>query len=678
MTNNAITHKLRGILACLWLLLAAIALLPYQASPTQAKPALQEEPKYNIVLLIDESGSMWCERCNDTEAPNLDVVPKDDWLPLYETPPMRLKAVEGLMANMAVEPKVTNFNVGIVAFHSKATTVTPLQQVGDADNLRNMIKALYQNHESVFKEWKDSAARGQPLTTNTAEAIQQAYDMLFEASGVPKIKEGKNVVLMISDGVPEVRGSSKSAEHSKTAQLVQKLTGNKAQFISLLIFNPSARPEAQVKDEDRNFWADLAKGPGAVQACDYWEVSDSKLLFQSTQNILRCILTGNTTQPPVFTLTEGTPKQFAVESYIKEVSVTIKKNNPRTVVEVLRPNGNPLPKMPSGTDAGDTISYRSVGSSESYRIAHPSGTTNSWVGCWTVTVKAAEEADKRVPVEFVPVAYAADYSLKFNRPEASVWQVGKPLPVEVELLDNNGQGINPTALGVNDPLSLLVRRPDDTSGSQPLPLQGASYTGQYKADVEGSYVFTATINAANLLKSSNLGCQSILQSQPGQIAAGRRIEMKLQPWLDLQSPKQGEQVRSDQFKAQAQVMMGNQGAQNDSLVQGEVKAEIINRNDGKVLTRFVLQRDKSQRRPLFPPADQPAGERRLYPGGELQRPDSGRCGSAHRHCTRGLQPGEGSPHCHPYTSVLDPCASYRHRAAHTSTRASLSNCYRYA
>jgi hypothetical protein len=59
------------------------------------------------------------------------------------------------------------------------------------------------------------------------------------------------------------------------------------------------------------------------------------------------------------------------------------------------------------------------------------------------------------------------------------------------------------------------------------------------------------------------------------------------------SPKQNEEVGSDKFRAAAQVMLGTNGARDEGLVEGDVKAQITRRSDGKVVHSFVLQRDRS-------------------------------------------------------------------------------------
>jgi hypothetical protein len=588
---SQLASKLVAICACILLAL----LLPIVTGQRAGAQEVQnDEPKYNVVLLIDESGSMWCPRCNDEESPNFDVIKKDDWIPLYITPPMRIKAVEGLLANMAVEPKVTNFNVGIVAFESTANNVAELQPVSDQANLINMMKALYANHENTFEKFKQGATRGL-LRTNTPAAIDQAYQMLFTPEGVARAP-GKNVVLMISDGVPLVTGNDKTEQQGKAAQQIQRLTAAKADFISLLIFNsdPNVEPAAKVDAVDRDFWSNIAKGPGLNQACGYWEVENSKLLFQSTQAILRCILTDNTTQPPVVQLTPRQPEKFGVESVIKDVSITIRKNDPRTVVKVFRPDGRELPKTENGNDVGDNLSYRKVGSSESYFISHPSNGTSSWAGCWTVAMETAIEADQTVPVEVALAAYTADYSLTFNQLGGG-WQVGKPLKLDVGILNNSGQAVSPASLQLTSALSLGIQRPDGVSNTISLQVQGSSYTDNYVGETQGVYTFTAALNAVDLLKpsSSTAGCvgKSIVQGQPGQITSQRQVRMELLPWLNLSSPKEGEEVNSDRFKAQAQVMLGTAGATDDTLVKGDVKAQIVSRSDNTVVKAYVLQRD---------------------------------------------------------------------------------------
>jgi hypothetical protein len=555
-------HRFRTFrIASILLMLLAFSSMLAPALRVSYAQDTKDERKFNVVILVDESGSMWVDTDKEERDPNKASDPNTG-LPVYLTPAARITAVESLLTSMSGELGDATFNVGIVTFGTDVKVAFPMQPL--AGNLDPAVRGLVKAHTEYEPE---------PTVqyTNSRDAIRSAQDMLFDANGNSR-SPGTNIVLMISDGVPESR-ETLEAQGERQVQLrealrnevrdnVASLTNAQGQFISIIV-NTSGSSYARA---NYDFWSSIAtqvaSNPQSSTggSCGFWKVEDTSLLFRYTRGVLECILRRATAIPPEIPLPPGVKSLQAVEDYTREFVLTIRKNDPNTKIDLRRPNGNTINKQ-TNNDSGDEVTYSGFYHTESYRIKHPAGSKSSWAGCWTVEIAPDSTGRADANVSFVVIA-RGDYSLAFEKPLTQVWPVGKPMPVSVGVYSEPNQSVDPNSIQLNQTMGLNVETPNGEVHSENLVGVGTNYEGRYtRNELEGSYVLTSTISSAQLHKPSPAveagGCKNTgADLQANQISGQTTISMKLIPWVDLVQPRPDSTTTSDKLQVRAKLMLG--------------------------------------------------------------------------------------------------------------------------
>lgn len=565
----------------------------------QAQAQDNNSPRqFNVVILLDESGSMWVD--TDKEIPEVGKpVPVDaaTGLPLYTSAPARITAVQSLLTAMSGEWGAARFNTGIIAFGTEATTIVDLQPA--ATNLESNVKKLWDSHKTI----RDSLATNRQYT-NTRDALRLANQLLYYEDGTPKAGDprhpGTNVVLMISDGVPETLQTVGSTDpnvreplYTEVRAEIEQLTNRKARFISMIL---STNPASQNVNYD--FWANIAtqvaanlstaQGTGD-SSCGFWKINSSDVLGNNALGVLQCLL-GNPPpgpNPPRLdqTHTEGV---YGVEEYANELLITINKNNPQIRVEVLRP-GSSTPIRASANDQGDTVDHTNAGLTEGYHIKHNPGSTAPWVGCWTIRMSAQAPEIPNAQVDFITIT-SGDYILRFDKPSSPVWPVGKPLPLMVGVYSNTQQLVNPGTVKLDPTVSLDVSGPGQ---AQTLNLagSGAVYEGLYNGNtVAGAYTLTASISGTELHRpsSATVACPNT-NIQAGKLTRTLPLDVRLIPWVALVEPSPDSNMPSDDFQVRARVMTGTNAL---TLAPGDsVQLDVELDKGGGQSTSFRLESD---------------------------------------------------------------------------------------
>jgi hypothetical protein len=280
---------------------------------------------------------------------------------------------------------------------------------------------------------------------------------------------------------------------------------------------------------------------------------------------------------------------YGVEGYANELLITINKNDPSIVVEVLRPGAN-TPISSSNNDQGDTVEHTSSGLSEGYHIKHDPGSDAAWAGCWTIRMSAPAPALPDARVDFIPIT-SGDYVLKFNKPSLSVWPVGKPMPLAVGVYSNTQQLVNTSAVTLDPSMSLVITGPVQPQTVN-LAAKGAVYEGQYKGNtVEGTYTLAASISSTQMHppSSATANCPNT-NVQAGKLTRTLPLDVRLIPWVDLVEPSPDSDTPGGDFQVRARVMTGTEVLKPAAGDTVQVDVE-VDKGDGSQSKSFRLRSD---------------------------------------------------------------------------------------
>lgn len=525
-------HKRQLWLFLLLLLLAGIGSMR-RAHPAAAAAGF---PDLEVIVLIDESDSMWTET---------DVEDR------------RTEALE-LLINTLTVLEVSNSRLAIIPFaSSKETQIIggDFVDVSNAAAVRTLLSRYQQQHAAPD--------RGDPTTgwTDIYAAFELAHALL-QSSHQPGAKP---VVLLLSDGGAEKREATwrnraydlpeaqaawpayieSVRYYDKFADIVYEGEACPAKRAStpvhVFTFRRTAEPgddrdlweafAAQFEDlaitgssdQDRalaalrEFWVPLVESSGG----NYDEIQEDDLvLFQQELNtalldFLRTELCVQVDLAQDIDVDGTAAVTSLVDADYGQVIFSFAKSNVNIAITMTDAAGQPVSPDEARTES-------STGLSETWAITRPDEDSNGWAGEWVLTFAGTGT------VSLSRIYYAISGTrLQIVQPPAGVLPLGPTLRITAQLLDGAGNPLPDTDI---EGVAITVTTPDGQ---------------QFTLDEGGIEIAAGGLSASVPAERTNQ--EGVYQIAINITAQGREFNQAQQftlsgqlPWLKLTQPANGE------------------------------------------------------------------------------------------------------------------------------------------
>ncbi len=510
-----------GLMAGLMAGLGAIA-------PAAAQTAVQGVTNLDIVLVIDESGSMW-ER-NDPQIFNADGTVKN--------PGWRIVAANLLAQWLATDQSGAQHQLSVIMFGTDAKVIFPLQEIHSRESQAAYQKALKDNHDYLG-------------ATDIVEAMRLARTELDKARTGDDVKRA---VVFLSDGVCEPKPVTSTAERRQCERDLRELVQRDFAAAQLPIFTIALTSDAFKQDPSntvyKNVWQEMAATTGG----DYYEpVQAERELLEAFVGILQRLF-GLPIQAPPPPVDAPTELAFEVAPDLLQIGFTTIKYEPGIEMTVIRPDGTVV----EITDPG--VQYSSSALTESYSISRPPA------GTWTVRLSG------RGKVILVTVPFSKNKFIIERQRPAPTHPQGKPMDISVRVLD-----VDQIARAAQQ-LTVQITLPDGTSTSAALIASGQSYIARLDNTTQAGVY---TLRFAGSVANADGSVFEISDQQSIQVAA--------LPWLQIVTPQAGLNYPNNlPVPVQTQLMLGAQPlTQPNPDDQFEVVARLRRDNGQTIDTQFL-------------------------------------------------------------------------------------------
>ncbi|HOG45301.1 MAG TPA: VWA domain-containing protein, partial [Anaerolineae bacterium] len=431
MSNHPACRSLRRCLLAGLMVLLLVALTAPASGQSRSYI-----PDLDIVLVIDESGSLW--ELNDPPDSNTG------------NPGWRI-----VMANMfgdllGVDQSGAQHRLAIVTFGTEAKLAQPLTAIQNQRSRDEIKQSLAKAHTNMG--W-----------TAIPKALDVALDEL-EARGRTGAN-AKQAIVFLSDGRCELHESMTKAETALCNQEARLLM-ERAQAahcpIYTIAFTSAAFKSDAGNEIYKNLWQEIANTTQGL----YFEPERPETgLLDAYTNIIRHLfgLSGQDVPPPVEAPIELT---YEARPNLLQVIFTIIKYNKDITTTIIRPDGS---VVRSG-DPGVEIS--SSAQTDSYSIMRPPA------GRWTVRLSGSGK------VTFVDIPIPITARVEPLAPGAT-HPLGKPMDIVARVVDAE---MVPQQLS---DLTLVIKAPGGATVAVPIARDGEFYRARLEdTSARGTYVLT--------------------------------------------------------------------------------------------------------------------------------------------------------------------------------------------
>jgi Mg-chelatase subunit ChlD len=496
------------------LLAVVIALLAFalvarvaQSREVPAADALPGATNLDVVLVIDQSGSMWDSNDRETRKPGGSV----------DVPSSRMVAANLLAEWLANDQSGAHHQLAVVMFGYEAKVVFPLQEIQSAQAQAAYKQAL--------------ASGNQPMGgTNILEALTLAKAELDKGRSGPN---NKKALIFLSDGVCEPLNNTTEAQRQQCEQDIRKLVqqefaAQKSEPIFTIALTSGAFKQDPNNHIFKNLWQEISLTTGG----DYYEPEQAgSALLDSFVKIMQSLF-GLPMQSPPAPLDAPTTISMTLPNDLLQVGFTLIKYGQGISMTLTRPDGatvNPL---------DPSVRHSMSDWTETYNISAPPG------GQWVATVAGSG----KVVLLSIPFAQKR-FSIERASP-ADAHPQGKPMDIAARVLD---AGLTPQSVQA---MQVQLQTPDGTTSTLPLLDSGAFYSATLQnTEALGAYVlnFSATLqgetfNTQQVVRVVTAPWLRVLEPQPGSVySATASIPVRVQVMLDtkaLDVPSMGDQLEA--------------------------------------------------------------------------------------------------------------------------------------
>ncbi len=389
-------------------------------------------PNLDIVLVIDESGSMYPAPRGSDNDPGVPGV-HNGW---------RFVMADMFIQNwLGIDQSGAQHRVGVVMFGSEAVSVQGgLTPVTEGARLSSQIDMLHQDMNG----------------TDYVAALNAAKNMLSDSR-----PDAKKAIIFLSDGWC---ADEKMNEEQCTSQVFQMLPS-----IDVPIYTIAFASDSFSQNVNFRLYKNLLEAMAADTGGRYFNpAKNEQELFNVYETILRDLLALPPGDPPEVVTVQpgGTDVPFEIEPNVYQVWVTVFKKDANILVDLFRPGNMEVPC--NNNDAA--IRCNSIANSVSYSIRAPES------GSWRVHLSGEGWAQIR-KIKFVSNLTAV------NKPFQNPWPAGKPLEISWQVVDKTQTPIDLEGMEVS-----LVKPDGSEVTLQPVKDSQLYYTIQYPdTAAEGDY-----------------------------------------------------------------------------------------------------------------------------------------------------------------------------------------------
>jgi len=590
--------------------------------PTPLAQAQTNTPpnQFDLLLLIDESGSMWRDQANDAPPPPRTI---NGQLVYDYANVRRIKSSDNLIEFLHLEgQKLTR--VGVLLFSDDVSYVTPQswKTNPDKNNLAPAFKSI-NNQQSldnltcsspIFTDLGDTTERQALIDalnaahsdyakpersswTDTKRALQVAKSVFSSESCRPNGSQRTKVMAVLTDGVPETQAfPSKSGTNlnpnwqknylpqvwSEFDNITAgKDTTNSVSLFTILVTGEGiTNKNLGLPDTASNPWKEAVNKshdpiPGSTNPCP------NRYLFVPTANeipivfnIMSACLSGKAYQPPI-NVGKGQQKKYFFESNYSEVTLIINKQDPNTKVTIYRPlsDGGTATADPNAeVKPNDLVLFQSGNipslkqDYETYRFIKKNNVDGKypWVGNWLVTV------DNTADISFTPLLSKTGYTFNLLNPASDIkdWSAARPMPLQVGIVQQDDQQPAGSGKVAQNVVAKLVKTNGaggavDSSFS-PITTNLTPNDSSYNTDPAKPLAIPKDANGYY-----NVEITGTLDNQPLTLTHAYNIAPA--KWLQFLTPTSNSSLGADKLHVQVQLFYGDkQQPSGMSLSSGDV------------------------------------------------------------------------------------------------------------
>lgn len=366
--------------------LCTMVLLLVTASSATAQSSI---PNLEVVILLDDSGSMW------------QYTDPEEW---------RTNAVELLINSLGVDRSQADFRVAVISFNSSPQLIE--------DRFFNIDDSL--ERETLLASLASQRVAPASLTnawTDVLLALQEAERLLQDSHD----DRFKPVIILVTDGQPETETHNQDnpealalyTEDVRTEALTAfQGFGFASERCGLTsgapIYTLAIRLADTVGDyraEDRLLWQDISRATNG----NYYEILaatasefQQELQKQFDDLTAEMLCQGQPADIPFEPVSEDSSHTFYIDSIHESVTFNVQKTQDSISVTIRNPNNDIVGLSGEDVPAFDAIyetdrAPRSRDVNESWGFRRPDDREN-WVGTWTVELDLSEGGDAEVQV----------------------------------------------------------------------------------------------------------------------------------------------------------------------------------------------------------------------------------------------------------------------------------------
>ena len=549
------THRRTTLTGGFWFVVSIVLgfwLMTAPPSALFAQELVQKEleavPPLDMVILIDESYSMWAE----TDPQN-----------------RRSDAVEMFVNALSVDQTTSEFRLAIVTFGTSAEIIGegfyPIKNSYSREALLTAFRAQHSNKNG----W-----------TNVLDGLKKARELFATHSF-----NAKPIIVMLTDGSPETPEANKETP-IKLADYLSEINAFAAdQFDEVVyagdvcplsgagtpIYTVALRsPAAAVNytDEERLFWQTISSltGGGYEEILPTSDAEFQQELETIFFQMLRDWTCVQVDQPQLLALPHT--QNMVLTPAQSQIFIQIAKSSPDVQLQILDPTGKPV--LP--TDELVTFLETPNGLNQSWGISRPSDLTH-WSGNWVITLQAGAGVSS---AQLTTYTVNDTVRLVMEQPTANILPIGASIPIRAGIFDKKANRYPPDAVIQSE---IKVSGPD---GSLQTMVGVVSADGSIEAISEplmtvGRYVIEMSVTTQS-------------GGQPITLTQRKNIDVATLPWLKVIEPINNNQFYLGQpLKISADLMLGSD-RYTDELGKQEVVAELYEATENLLIRDYVLNK----------------------------------------------------------------------------------------